>query len=174
MTVKALIELAKTESFNIHEKLNVKTYIPVMSKKILAMDVIAECTDDFDGFIEVDRFKMDIYFDMCALARYTNLEVSFDFDTMIKEYDQLNEIGIFDLIIGYFRDDYRKCKSVLIKELESFLAQNSVEAQVVKIANKVNALLDEIGDKFGAVDLNSIITDGVNLGELMETIRLLK
>lgn len=175
MTIRELVELVnKAESFNLQDKLNIKRYISITDKRSIAMDVIAACTDDALGFIEVDRFKAGIYFDMCVLQKYTSLEVSFDFEEMIKEYDMLNEIGMMNVIIDYFKDDYNKCQDVLNGELESFLAQNSLEAQVVTVVNKVNSLLDEIGAKFNDVNLNDIITNGVNLGELMETIKFLK
>lgn len=174
MKVRELVELVKTEDFSLQEKLNIKRYIPVMDKKMIAMDVIAACTDDLDGFVEVDRFTMGIYFDMCVLQKYTNLEVSFDFDEMITEYDNLCEFDLVNIIISYFENDYIKCKDILNDELESFLVQNSLEAQVIEVVNKINALLDEVSDKFADVNLSNIITDGVNLGELMETIKLLK
>ena len=174
MTVKELVELMATEDFNLQDKLNIKKYIPVMDKKMMAMDAIAAHTDDFGGFIEVDKFKMDIYFDMCVLSKYTGLEVSFDFDDMIAEYDMLCENNMFYAIVSYFKNDYERCKEILNKELEAFMAQNSFETQVVKVVNRINNLLDEFSDKFAGVNLNEIITDGINLGELMETIKLLK
>lgn len=174
MTIKNFIELVKAEDFNLQDKLNIKRYIPIMDKRNIAMDAIAACTNDFSGFIEVDRFKLDIYFDMCVLHKYTDLKISFDFEEMIKEYDLLNEIGMMNVIMSYFESDYRKCQDVLYSELESFLAQNSLESQAVTIVNKINTLLDEVSDKFSDVNLNDIITDGVNLGELVEVIKLLK
>lgn len=174
MTVKELVELMATEDFNLQDKLNIKKYIPVMDKKMMAMDAIAAYTDDFDGFIEVDKFKMDIYFDMCILNKYTDLEVSFDFNNMIAEYDMLCENNMFYTIVSYFKNDYEKCKEILNKELKAFMAQNSFEAQVVKVVNRINNLLDELSGKFAGVNLNEFVADGINLSELIETIKLLK
>ena len=73
MKIREFIERINKEDFNLDILLEIKKYIPIMEKKKFAMDIIASCTDDVDGFITADRFKMNIYFNMMVLGLYTNL-----------------------------------------------------------------------------------------------------
>lgn len=174
MTVKELLTGAKNKEFNLKEELKVKKYMPIMDKKKLAVGVIAACTDDLDEFISVDRFKMNIYFNMHILAIYTNLEVASDFDEMIAEYDALCEKGLLKKIIAFFEDDYDMAYMVLEDELDSLLIQNSIDAQVVKIANKINNAIDTISGMLGSINFNDILPDGMDISRLMNIENLLK
>ena len=174
MTVQELLVNIKNKEFNLKKELKAKKYLPIKDKRKLAVGVIAACTDDLDDFISVDRFKLNIYFDMKVLATYTNLEVAADFDGMIEEYDALCEKGILKKIIALFIDDYAAVYKILEDELESLLVQNSIDAQVVKIANKINKAIDGIGDALGAIDLNDILPDGLNVDNLTNMLNVLK
>ena len=171
MTVQELLVNIKNKEFNLKKELKAKKYLPIKDKRKLAVGVIAACTDDLDDFISVDRFKLNIYFDMKVLATYTNLEVASDFDDMIVEYDALCEKGILKKIIALFVEDYDATYAILEDELDSLLVQNSIDAQVVKIANKINKAIDGIGDALGAIDLNDILPDGIDMNTLLGTIK---
>ena len=174
MTVQELLVNIKNKEFNLKKELKAKKYLPIKDKRKLAVSVIAACTDDLDDFISVDRFKLNIYFDMKALATYTNLEVAADFDGMIEEYDALCEKGILKKIITLFVDDYDATYAILEDELNSLLVQNSIEAQVVKIANKIGKVIDTVGEVLGNIDLNDILPDGMDMSKLMDLGGLLK
>ena len=174
MNVQELIKKINNKTFNIEKSLEIKNYITIMDKKKFAMDVIAACTDDIDGFVSVDRFKMNIYFNMKVLGLYTNLEVAEDFDSMIEQYDVLCEKGLLDIILASFQNDYAAMCKVLEGMLDELLVQNSIEAQVVRIANKLSFAIDTIGSNFDKLDLNSILPDGENIMELMNKINELK
>lgn len=162
------------ENINPMEKLDIKHYIPVIDKKKFVMDVLMECTDDVDNFISVDRFKMNIYFNMRIMELYTDLEVSNDFDEMIAEYDTLCESAILQNAIAEFKDEYDLTYSILEGELEELLVQNSIDAQVVRIANKVNVMLDTIQKKVESVDLSKMLPEGTDMAQLMDMLNLLK
>ena len=174
MTVKELLTSVKDKEFNLKKELKVKKYIPVTDKRKLAVGVIAACTDDLDDFISVDKFKMRIYFDMHVFATYTNLEIASKFDDMILEYDALCEKGLLKKIIAFFKEDYDAAYLILKDELDSLLIQNSIEAQVVKIANKINKVIDTVGEVIGSIDVNDILPDGMDVGKLMSLGDLLK
>ena len=171
MKVQELLVNIKNKEFNLKKELKAKKYLSVKDKRKLAVSVIAACTDDLDDFISVDRFKLNIYFDVKVLATYTNLEVAADFDGMIEEYDALCEKGILKKIIALFIDDYAAAYKILEDELDSLLVQNSIDAQIVKIANKINKAIDGIGDALGAIDLNDILPDGIDMNTLLGTIK---
>ena len=174
MKVQELIKNINNKTFNMEKSLKIKNYISIMEKKRFVMDVIASCTDENDGFVFVDRFKMNIYFNMKMLGLYTNLEVEENFDDMIEQYDILCENGLFDNIIAVFKDDYAAMCKVLDGMLDELLVQNSIEAQVVRIANKLSAMIDAISDNLGDIDLNAILPDGASIMELMSKIKALK
>lgn len=174
MKVTELLMNIKNKEFELVKELEVKKYIPVIDKKKFVMDIIAECTDDVDNFIAVDRFKMNIYFDMRILATYTNLEIATDFDEMVVQYDALCENGVLNEIIKLFENDYSAMYAVLEDELDELLVQNSIDAQVVRIANKVNDMLDMLSDAFGSFDFKSLLPDGVDAKKLLNVIKMLK
>ena len=174
MKVQELLANIHRKDFNLEKELQVKKYLPVMNKKKFVMDIIAVCTDDIDDFITIDKFKMNIYFDMCILGAYTNLEITSDFDEMVMQYDELCEYGYLADIIYIFQDDYDITHTILENELEALLIQNSIDTQVVKVANKINKVIDMISDKFNNIDFNSILPEGTDINELVKIIDILK
>ena len=153
------------ENFELKKELRIKKYVPVMEKKAFVMDVIAACTDDIDDFITVDRFNIDIYFDMNMIKAYTNLEIATDFDEMIEQYDILCEYGLLNELIELFGSEYVATCSILKGQLEELLIQNSMEAQIVKITNKINNVIDVLGK----IDINSLLPEGIS-AEMMSNI----
>lgn len=174
MKVQELIKKIDNKTFNLEKSLEVKKYIPIMDKKRFVMDIIAECTDDVDDFITVDKFKLRVYFDMKVLGLYTNLEVSNDFYEMIVQYDELCESGILIKILDVIREDHNVMSIVLNDALEELLVQNSIDAQVVKIANKINNTITIFSDKLNDIDFNSILPKGTDINELIEMVNKLK
>jgi hypothetical protein len=143
-----------------------------MDKKKIAIDVIVACTDDIDGFVTVDRLKMYVHFDMQVLSAYTNLEVATDFNEMVAQYDALCENGMRDKIIHLFENDYEIMCVILEDMLEELLVQNSIDMQVVRVANRVMNILDVLEDKMD--DINSLIPEGTDMNEFVKMISLLK
>lgn len=170
MTIAKLVESVKSENFDLEKELEVKKYIPVMEKKMFVMDVIAVCTDDVDDFIAVDRFNMYIYLDMSMIKAYTNLEVASDFDGIIEQYDMLCEHGLLNRILELFADEYTATCSILEGQLEELLVQNSIEAQIVKVTNKINKVIDALGN----IDINSLLPDGVSAEMISNIASILK
>lgn len=170
MKINELVERINEKDFALEKELEVKKYVPVMDKKSFVMDVIAACTDEIDGFISADRFNMDIYFNMNMIRTYTNIEVAFDFDEMVEQYDMLCECGLLDKIIGLFESEYIAMCDILDGQLEELFIQNSLEAQIVKIANKINNTIDMLS----AIDIKSLLPDGVSADMFSNIANMLK
>ena len=170
MKVMELVENIKNEGFDLEKELEIKKYIPVMEKKAFVMDVIAACTDDIDDFIAVDRFNMDIYFDMNMIKAYTNLEIASDMDEMIEQYDILCEYGLLNEVIELFDNEYVATCSILEGQLEELLIQNSMEAQIVKITNKINKVIGALG----SIDINSLLPNGIDAEMITKIGKMLK
>lgn len=163
MKINELVENMNDNNFDFINGLYIKEYLPIMEKKMFVMDIISMCTDDIDGFISADRFEIDIYFDMHVLSTYTKLEVSLNFEDMVLEYDLLCQSGLLDRILAPLYKEYMMLHTILNNQLEEILYQNSIDAQVVKIANKINVILDVIDEKFQDVNLPNI----TNINELI-------
>ena len=59
-------------------------YIPVEDKRNIALEVLEDCTTEENGYVKVDHFKRDIYFDIAMLREYTNLKLSYDFELLYR------------------------------------------------------------------------------------------
>lgn len=156
MKVMEFLGKVYTENFDWCEELEIKHYVPVMEKKKFAIDIINVCTDDIDGFIAVDDFKMHIYFNMKALALYTNLDISEDFNEIVEQYDALCENGTLNRIISLFDAEYNEIRTVLNSLIKELTMQNSIDAQVVRIANKITKIIDGMGDQFDGINADVI------------------
>lgn len=174
MKVQELLANINNKEFDLERGLQVKKYLPIMDKKKFVMDVSAACTDDIDGFVTVDRFKMHIYFDMHILGAYTNLEIAKEFDEMVEQYDELCESGLLTKIIGLFKTDYDAMCVILEDDLKELVVQNSIDTRIVKIANKINSIIDVIGNKFNSFDLNTLFPEGADVNQLVEMMSMLK
>ena len=171
MKVQELINRVHDRNFDMHKDLEIKSYIPMMDKKLFAMDVIAACTDENDGFVSVDRFKMNIYFNMKVLESYTNLEIESDFNDMIAQYDILCENKLLNNILSLFYEDYQVMYSTLEGLLEELLIQNSIEAQVVRIANKISGIIDMANKSLDGLELGGVLPEISNLTEFINKLK---
>ena len=174
MTVQELVKKVNNKTFNLEKAIELKKYIPIMEKQKFTIDVISACTDDIDNFVSVDRFKMRVYFDIKMLCLYTNLEIADYFDEMVAQYDVLCENGLLNKVIDAIGEDYNAMSNVLNDALEELLVQNSIDAQVVKISNKINFIIDTISEKMDEVDLKSILPEGTDVNQLIEMVNMLK
>jgi hypothetical protein len=156
--------------FSLIGELEIKRYLPITEKQKFVMDIIDTCADDSDDFISIDRVKMRIYFDMRMIQEYANIEVASDFDDMIVQYDELCEIGLLRVLIDMFQDEYAVMKAVLEDKIHEVMVQNSIEAQVVRVANKIVGLLDVMSN----IDVSKIIPSDMGVDSLLKQFNLVK
>ena len=174
MTVNYLIENINKENFDLVGELQVNTYIPVMDKKQIAMDIIATCTDEIDGVVEIDHLRMDIYFKMRMLKEHTNLEISDDFGEMVEQYDAIYKSFAMNRVLALFEDDYDFMYDMLIQELENLEKENSLERHLVRIVHKFNGMVDEFSSKIGDIDFNKLLPEGMDTSALLDLMNNLK
>ena len=170
MKVNYLIKNIDNEDFDLIGKLKVNTYIPVMDKQKIIMDIIAACTDEVDGIVEIDYLKMDIYFKMRMLKEHTNLDISDDFDGMVEQFDALYKSRVMNRALALFEDDYDFMYDMLMQKLEDLEKENSLERHLVRIAYKFNGMLDEFGD----VDFSKLLPEGMDASALLDFMNNLK
>lgn len=174
MKVNYLIKHIDDEDFDLVSKLKVNSYIPVMDKQKIIMDIIATCTDEIDGIVEIDHFKIGIYFDMCMLKEHTNLDISTDFGEMVEQYDALCKSGVMTRVLELFEDDYDFMYDMLMQELENLEKENSLERHLVRIVHKFNGMLDEFSDKISDVDFNKLLPEGIDASAFLDIMNSLK
>ena len=163
----------------LHNEKNIKTiiknsYIPVEDKKNIALEVLENCITEENGYVQIDRWKRDIYFDIAILREYTNLNLSYDFESMLEEYDVLYKNDIFALVFEYVEEDYACAKKILEYEEQNILDQNSIEAQVVKVSHTMINILDTAKDKLNNFDMNSLMPEDTDINQLVEMLKQLK
>lgn len=149
-------------------------YIPVEDKKNIAIEVLEDCIVEENGYVAVDRFKRDIYFDFAMLREYTNLNLSYDFDSMIEEYDVLCEHNILSLIFNYIGDDYKRAKRILSYEQQNILNKNSIEAQVAKASTALVDMLHSVNNKLEKFNMTDILPAGTDMNQVLELLNKLK
>jgi hypothetical protein len=128
----------RKKDFKLEKALQIKKYLPIMEKKKLIIDIIASCTDDISGFIDIDRFQLHVYFNMMVLQTYTNLEI----DDFTAQYDELCERGAMSKIIHKIQEEYDVLDKLLHEELRQLIESNSIEAQLPKIISEVKTAMD--------------------------------
>ena len=154
--------------------LNIDLYLPVIEKKRIAMDIVSACTDAHDGYVFVDKFKMSIYLDMMFVDAYTDMDVSLDFDEMMQQYDELCQNNTLTIIKNVCDTEYETMRNVLQCVLDELLDANSIEAQLAAIASTILDTIRAASNQLNNLDITSILPDGVDVNELINTIKKLK
>ena len=158
----------------ISDVIKIKRYISLNKKRMIARDAIDRNMSDIDGFITIDNIGADVSFVMNLIPLYTGLEVIDE----IEDYDALCGSGLMTEIIKAVEADFNDARAILVAEREAVLAQNSIEAQVAKIANSlvtaINGLSGKFADAVGNFDMNKIVPEGTDVNELMELFKKYK
>jgi hypothetical protein len=177
MKTHELVEMI-LEGQDLTEIIELNEYIPVLDKRNIALEILEECVEEEDGYLQVDQLKKHIYFTAVILREYAGIEFSYDFETMAYEYDELCEFGIIDEIMDSIFEDCERVKEILAFEESKILNRNSVEAQVARLSNSVaeslNNLSETIGKKVEELDVNKILPEGTDVNKLLDLLKLIK
>ena len=143
----------------------VKNYIPLQIKRILARDALEKAMDDSDGFIKLDRTMADVYFAMNLIREYFDVEI----EDIENDYEAIMAAG-FSFDDNIFKDICRAYK-VFDYEEKDLMTQNSIEAQVAKVANSLVNAIDVLSEKMsgaiGDFDINQIVPEGTDVNEFI-------
>jgi len=124
--------------------LEIKPYLPVAEKKLIADSIINSCIEiDENSIMKIDYFNKIIISNMSFIINYTNLEFSED---SIEDYDFLCKYKILDYIINSIDIDELNFINKLVEdELEQMIKiENSIEGIIAKGLNK---LIEKIPDE---------------------------
>lgn len=179
MKVSELLEVYKQPKIeNLKDIISIKTYISTPEKLHIAENIINASVAYDRGYVKFDTYKKYLTSVFALIEAHTDLEFSVDWDERVAEYDALCESGLLGKIIAEFQHSYEICWSVLNMKCDDMLVDNSVEANIAKIAQSVVENLDvfagTLSDKLAEVDLKKIIPEDLDLNKLQKFLNKLK
>ena len=154
------------------EELKVIKYLSIFTKQLLiegAEDIdgiVGRCiVEDDNGYFIVDHFSRQIALDLTLVQYYSNIELDIDDVTVdgeqINIYDYIVENGIVNEVKELMDcREYDFFIDLLEESIQSRLdSENRIEANVVKIRNKIFELVDKANvqlDKFNLKELQKV------------------
>lgn len=152
-----------TVSKYIQTTLEVKTYIPYLTKKRVAEMIVNSNMQEIDGIKKYDHISAYISFIMAMLTTHTCLECS---DNPFEDYDLLAESGLLMQIIEEFRTSYNECDIILKMAVDAALEDNNVNVLVGNFLDKVSGGLDIIvealKEKIENIDVEKLLGADIN------------
>ncbi len=140
MNIKELKEKLQDNALKL-EELNIKTYLPLLNKKILVDNI---CTDlieyDENGLAFVNEVQKKISISIAVLLNFCDIEIleEDNIDDVIETLDLLFETGKYSEIEEYIGDDLFELLCAVEAEIENIkLRNNSLESIVAKGLNKI-------------------------------------
>lgn len=158
MKINELIMAMHRQDFNMEKELQVKKYLPIEEKKLIAQGIIYECTEQVDGVVKVDSVQRYLSYVKYMILRHTNLEYT------SEDYDQLCSSELLEEIIKCFDKDANECTRILDLMMSDYLRENSMEFIIGKFLNGIAEMLSNKLDEF---DLNSVIPKDVDKEKLV-------
>lgn len=154
------------------EELKVIKYLSIFTKQLLiegaeGIDgIVGRCiVEDDNGYFIIDHFSRQIALDLTLVQYYSNIELDIDDVTVdgkqINIYDYIVENGIVNEVKELMDcREYDFFIDLLEESTQSRLdSENRIEANVVKIRNKIFELVDKANvqlDKFNLKELQKV------------------
>lgn len=162
MKAQELLENIKNGNFDIATALEVKTYLPIKQKQMIAQLIINECTEQVNGVIKLDSMKQYLSYVKYMIKFYTNLEYTDD------DYDALcgteyGETTLVDAIMSCYLADAKECSRILNLMLDDYMRENSIEVSIGKFMNSLTNTVNGISEKIGNFDMSQIIPEGIDI-----------
>ena len=166
MKIAELMASIHRKDFNMEKELQVKKYLPIEEKKLIAKGIIYECTEEVNGCIKVDSVQQYLSYVKYMILRHTNLEYTQD------NYDELCLNGILNAIIECFAEDAQECSRILNLMMDDYMQENSMEFIVGKFLNNlwdvVSGLADNLNKQVENLDLSSIMPEDMDADKLVK------
>lgn len=169
MKVQELLMSIHRKDFNIEKELQVKKYLPIEEKKLIAQGIIYECTDNTNGAVKVDSVQQYLSYVKYMILRHTNLEYQ------AEDYDKLRSTEyngkiLLDVIMECFDSDAKECLKILNFMVDDRMKEVSIEFTIAKFLSNITNLLEQWSEKLEQkvdnIDLKSIIPEGMDMDKL--------
>lgn len=162
MKVQELVVNINNNGFKLSEALEVKTYIPMALKKVIAQSIIYECTNSEGGVIKVDSVQRYISYIRYMITTHTNLEYTDeDYDTLCST--EYQDTVLLNAVLGSFGDDAQECSRILNLMIDDYMQDMRVEVTIARFLNELGQSLEGLVDK---LDLGAIIPDSMDINKL--------
>lgn len=162
MKIEKLLAEINRANFNIEQELQVKKYLPIETKKIIAQGIIYECTENIDGFVKVDSVQQYLSYVKFMIKYHTNLEyTSEDYDTLRST--EYKDTDLMTAIFDTFKKDANQCNQILISMINDYVQDNSMELVIAKFLHKITEILSDKLDEF---DVSSILPQDFDADKL--------
>lgn len=159
MTIKQLLMNIKNKDFNMELELQVKKYLPIEEKKLIAQGIIYECTSEENGVVKLDSIQQYLSYVKYMITRHTNLEYTYaDYDVLCGT--AYGESNILNAILDCFGADAQECSRLLNLMLDDKMRENSIEYSVGKLFNEIestfSALVNQLNGTLEGVDTQKL------------------
>ena len=171
MKINELLMAIHRDNFDMEKELQVKKYLPIEEKKLIAKGIIYECTEQVDGVIKVDSVQQYLSYIKYMILRHTNLEYT------PEDYDKLcsPECGyntLLNAIMLCFEDDAKECLRILNLMMDDCKRETSIEFTVAKFLNNMTNILEQwsekLGQKVDSMNIQDLLPKDLDLNQLAD------
>lgn len=145
------------------KQLDAKQYISIKEKRNLIDEIIDACILYDNGVYKFDGISKYVYFTMYTIAAYTSLELSEDIE---DDFDVLSESKLLPVVLSMIQNEYDDVNILLQMQCDSFLENNSVEAQLGKFFDKATSLIEGLEPKLKTF-IDEISGENLDIGNLI-------
>ena len=163
MKINELLANIHRKDFNMEKELQVKKYLPMEEKKLIAQGIIYECTENVNGAIKVDSVQQYLSYVKYMILRHTNLEYTYeDYDKLCS--NMYNDKTLLNAIMDCFVDDAKECTRIMNLMTSDHMQQNSLEFIVGQFLNGIGEALK---DKIESFDIQSLLPKDIDKNKIV-------
>lgn len=169
MEINELLMSIHRKDFNIEKELQVKKYLPIEEKKLIAQGIIYECTNEEDGVVRVDSVQRYLSYVRYMITMHTNLMYTdADYDMLCST--EYQDTTLLNAIVKTFESDANECNRILGLMMNDYLDNNATGNQLMMTAtqlvrglvNITNALEKKVAD----IKLDDILPQDFDINKL--------
>lgn len=169
MKVQELLMNIHRKDFNIEKELQVKKYLPIEEKKLIAQGIIYECTNEEDGVIKVDSVQRYLSYVRYMITMHTNLKYTdADYDVLCST--EYQDTTLLNAIVKTFESDANECNRILGLMMNDYLDNNATENQLImavtQLVNGLVGITNTLEKKVADIKLDDILPQGFDINKL--------
>lgn len=166
MKVNELLMAIHRSDFNMEKELQVKKYLPIEEKKLIAQGIIYECTERVHGTIKVNSLQRYLSYVKYMIKHHTNLEYA------SEDYDELCSNGLLNDIMECFGEDAQECSRILNLMMDDYMQEATIEFTIAKFLDNLSGIVEDLAEKLNQrvenMDLSSVIPKDMDKQKLVD------
>lgn len=164
MKIQELLMAIHCKDFNMEKEIQVKKYLPIEEKKLIAKGIIYECTEEVNGVIKVDSVQQYLSYVKYMILRHTNLEYT------PEDYDILCSNNLLNDIMECFGEDAQECSRILNLMMDDYMQESTIEFTVAKFLDNLSGIVEGLAEKLNFqvenMNLSSVISKDMDANKL--------